>query len=77
MEATEQEMRQFIEDHAQGLEMLARSYRDILRSSNARLLKYAYEIAVEAERVFDDKADRAEAIAAQTSAMGGNHDFDD
>lgn len=65
---TEQQMRQFIEEHAQGLEMHARSYRDILRSSNARLLKYAYEMAVESERVFNDQADRAEATAAPTAA---------
>lgn len=68
MEATEQEMRDFIEDAAQGLEMLARSYRDILRSSNSRLLKYAYEMAVESERVFNDQADRADTTAAPTAA---------
>lgn len=54
-------------EHAQGLEMHARSYRDILRSSNARLLKYAYEMAVESERVFNDQADRAETSAAQSA----------
>lgn len=57
MEKTEQEMRDFIEDAAQGLEMLARSYREVLTTGNPGLIKYAYQIALDSERFFDLQAE--------------------
>lgn len=68
MKATEQEMRDFIEDAAQGLEMLARSYREVLSTGNPGLIKYAYQLAVESERFFDKQAECMEATAAPTAA---------
>lgn len=45
--ATEQEMRDAIEESANGLEMLARSYREVLQCNNENLLRYAYGMVVE------------------------------
>lgn len=56
--ATEQEMRNAIEESATGLEMLARSYREVLQCNNPNLLRYAYEMVVESEGFFDKQADR-------------------
>lgn len=57
MEKTEQEMREFIEDAAQGLEMLARSYREVLATGNPGLIKYAYALALDSERFHDLQAE--------------------
>ena len=68
MDAKEQEMRDFIEDAAQGLEMLARSYREVLSTGNPGLVKYAYQIAVDSERFFDRQAENIESTAVPTAA---------
>lgn len=59
--ATEQEMRDAIDDSAYGLEELASMYRAVLRSNNANLIRYTYERVVESEEFFNEQADRMKA----------------
>ena len=63
--ATEQEMRDAIDDSAYGLEELASSYREVLRCNNANLLRYTYEMIVESEGFFDRQADRMKAVGLE------------